>query len=195
MTEFSEVASGSDWMKFIRRHWIIVAVFVVAIVLAVIDAVYVFWWFTGEAQATGIVPSALGLWSMGNVVLFVLHLIFWELVFIGIPAIIGVVLAWRWWKSLPDTEKREYHLSGGRSRSRDVGGAVSSLLFVAFAIKVYVDGNWDVAVSTFSLNYVVGSVIIILEWVAVLFGIPAAIGLIWWITHEVKKKNVKDNLT
>jgi hypothetical protein len=193
MTEVSEVENSSDWMKFIRRHWNIVAVFVVAIILAVIGGAYVFWWFTGEAQTTGLVPSTLGLWSMGNVVLFILHLIFWELIFIGIPAIIGAVIAWQWWKRLPDGEKKEYNLSGRRSRSRDAGGAISPLLFIAFAIKVYVDGNWNVAISTYSLNYVVDSIITILAWIAVIFGIPAAIGLIWWINHAVKKTNVKED--
>jgi hypothetical protein len=193
MSEVSEVENRSDWMKFIGKHRNIVVVFVLAIILATIDVVYVFWWFTGEAQATGIVPMTLGLWSMRNVVLFILHLIFWELVFIGIPAIIGAVLAWRWWKSLPDEEKKEYHLSGRRSRTRDAGGAISPLLFIAFAIKVYVDGNWNVAVSAYSLNYVVDSVITILAWIAVIFGIPAIVGLIWWINHAAKNTNTKDN--
>jgi hypothetical protein len=187
MTEETEVENSSDWMKFIRKHWNTVAVFVIAIILAVIGAIYVFWWFTGDAQTTGLVPSTLGLWSMANVVIFILHLIFWELIFIGIPAIIGAVIAWQWWKRLPDEEKKEYHLSGRRSRSRDASGAISPLLFIAFAIKVYVDGNWDAAISTYTLNYVVDSMIIILAWIAVIFGIPAAIGLIWWIHHVVKK--------
>jgi len=60
-------------------------------------------------------------------------------------------------------------------------------LFIAFAIKVYVDGNWNVPIASYSLNYVVTSMITILAWVAVIFGIPLAIGLTWWIHHEMKK--------
>ncbi len=188
MTEESGVESGSDWQRFIRKHWRIVAGFAVAGILVFIGAVYVFLWFTADAQTTGIVPSTLGLWSMANVVSFVLHLIFWELVIIGIPAVIGAVVGWQWWKRLPDVEKREYHLSGKRSRSRNAGGAVSPLLFIAFALKVYVDGNWNVAISTYTLDYVVGSMITILVWIVAIFGIPAIIGIIWWLTRGMKKK-------
>ena len=61
------------------------------------------------------------------------------------------------------------------------------LFFIAFCIKVYLDGNWNVAIATYTLDYVVGSMVLILEWVLIVFGIPIAIGVIWWIRHETKK--------
>ena len=61
------------------------------------------------------------------------------------------------------------------------------MFFVAFCIKVYLDGNWNTAISTWTLDYVVGSMILILEWVLVIFGIPIAIGVIWWMRREMKK--------
>src|SRR5665647_1117394 len=93
MTEEAGVQNGSDWKSFIRKHWNMVAVFVVAGILTFIGAIYVFLWFTGDAQTTGLIPSTLGLWTMGNIVSFILHLIFWELIFIGVPAIIVAVIA------------------------------------------------------------------------------------------------------
>lgn len=188
MTIEAEAEQGSVWKKFMRKHWNMITLFVVAIILAVVGAVYVFWWFTGYAQTTGLVPSSLGLWSMSNVVLFILHSIFWELLFIGIPAIIGAIVGWQWWKRIPEEERKEYHFFGRRSRSSGAGGAITPLLFIAFAIKVYVDGNWNAAVSTYTLNYVVGSIITILIWIAAIFGIPIAIGIIWWMHHEMNKK-------
>ncbi len=188
MTEEAGVESGSDWKRFTRKHWRIVTGFAVAGILVFFGAVYVFLWFTADAQTTGLVPSTLGLWSMANVVSFVLHLIFWELIIIGIPAVIGAIVGWQLWKRLPEAEKREYHLSGKRSRSRNAGGAVSPLLFVAFTLKVYVDGNWNVAISTYTLDYGVGSMITILVWIVAIFGIPAIIGIIWWLSRGMKKK-------
>jgi hypothetical protein len=187
MTEVTEVEEHSLWGKFLRRHWQAFGVFIAAAILAVIGAVYVFVWFTGNAQSTGLVPETLGLWTMGNVVLFILHAVFWELVLIGVPVAIGAVVGWQWWKRLPDQEKKEYHLSGKRSRSSRAGGAISPLLFIAFAIKVYVDGNWNVAISTYSLDYVVGSMVTILIWIVAIFAIPGIIGIIWWIRHEMNK--------
>jgi len=182
-----EAEESADWKKFMRKHWTIITVFVVAGILAVAGAVYVFWWFTGNAQTIGLVPSTLNLWTMNNVVMFILHLIFWELVLIGIPVAIGAIIGWQWWKRLPAEEKKE-HMFGRRSRSRNAGGAISPLLFIAFAIKVYVDGNWNSAISTWTLDYVVGSMITILIWIAAIFAIPATIGILWWIRHELGKK-------
>lgn len=180
--------NGSDWKKFLRKHWSIVAFFVVAGILAFVGAIYVYLWFVGDAQSTGLVPSTLGLWTMGHMVTFVLHLIFWELIFIGVPVIIGAVVGWQWWRKLPAEEKKEYHFFGKRSRTTGGGGGISVLLLIAFAIKVFVDGNWDVPIATWTLDYVVGSVISVLIWLGVIFGIPLAIALVWWIRHEIEKK-------
>ncbi|HLN88886.1 MAG TPA: hypothetical protein VK253_02360 [Candidatus Binatia bacterium] len=179
-------STEANWQLFLRKHWVAFAVLVAAAALAAAGAVYVFVWFTGNAQSTGLVPSTLGLWTMGNTILFILHAIFWELVLIGIPAAIGAVIGWQWWKRLPDAH--EYHLSGKRGRSRGASGAISPLLFIAFALKVYVDGNWNVAISTYTLNYVVGSMVTILLWIVAIFAIPAIVGLVWWIRHEMNKK-------
>ncbi len=187
MTEQNEVEESADSKKFVRKHWTIIAVFVVAAILAVAGAVYVFWWFTGDAQAMGLVPSTLSLWTMNNIVMFILYLIFWELVLIGIPVAVGAIIGWQWWKRLPAKEKKE-HMFGRRSRSRNASGVISPLLFIAFAIKVYVDGNWNSAISTWTLDYVVDSMITILIWIAAIFAIPTIIGVIWWIRHETDRK-------
>jgi hypothetical protein len=179
-------SEGSQWGVFLRKHWVAFAAFVAAAILAFALAVYIFVWFTADAQSTGLVPSSLGLWSMGNVVSFILHAIFWELVLVGIPVAIGGVGAWQWWKRLPEAEKSNFNMK--RSRSRGAGGAISPLLFIAFALKVYVDGNWNAAISTYTLDYVVGSMVTILLWTVAIFAIPATIGVIWWIRHEMNKK-------
>ncbi len=187
MTEEMKVEKGSDWGKFLRKHWKAIAIFVIATILAVAGAIYVFIWFSGNAQSTDLVPSILGTWTMNNLVVFILHALFWELLLIGIPAIIGAVIGWQWWKRIPEQEKIGYHLGKG-SRSNRAGGAISPLLFIAFAIKVYVDGNWNTAISSYTLDYVVGSMIAILVWIVAIVAIPAIIGVIWWIHHEMNKK-------
>ena len=188
MNESKQENAHKGWKVFLRKHWRIAALFLAGAVVAFIGAILVFLWFVEDAQSIGMVPTTLGLWTMGHMVTFVLHLIFWELVFIGIPAIISGVAGWQWWKGLPDEEKKEYHLFGSRSRTTGGSGGISVLFFVAFCIKVFIDGNWDVAVASWRLDYVVSSMIAILIWSVIIFGIPAAIGVIWWISHELKKK-------
>ena len=183
MTQDIEVENESYWRKFVKRHSRIFAIFIAAAIMAAVGAVYVFAWFTGNAQSTGLVPSTLGSWTMASIVMFILHDIFWELILIGIPVAIGAIIGWQWWKRLPDDERKE-HLFGKGSRPGRAGGAISPLLFIAFAFKVYVDGNWNVAVSSYKLDYVVGSMITILVWIVAIFAIPAIIALIWWVRHR-----------
>jgi hypothetical protein len=192
----SETESENDeegWKAFLRKHWKIAALFVVGAVLALVGSVIVFLWFVGDAQSTDMVPTTLGLWTMGNVVTFILHLIFWELILIGIPVGIAAIGGWQWWKRLPDEEKKKYHFFGSRSRTTGGSGGISSLFFIAFCIKVFIDGNWDVTIASWPLNYVVESMISILIWVAIIFGIPAAIGVIWWISYETKRKPANES--
>ncbi len=40
----------NNWKKFLRKHWKAAAVFVVAAILALTGAIYVYLWFVGEAK-------------------------------------------------------------------------------------------------------------------------------------------------
>jgi len=131
------------------------------------------------------VPSILGLWTMANLVTFIVYAVLWELLLIGVPIAIAGVIGWRWWKRIPREEWRGYRFSGRKRTSG--GGGASLLFFVAFCIKVFVDGKWNVPIATFTLDYVVGSIITILVLGLIIVGIPATIGLTWWISREPKK--------
>jgi hypothetical protein len=169
-----------------RRHRGAVATLVLAGASAFAGAVYVFLWFVSSAQASGMAPSTLGIWTMGNLVRFILYAVFWELLLVGVPVAVAAAAFWQWWRRLPDGGRRGGYRFGGGSRSTGGGGGFSLLLFIAFCIKVYIDGKWDVAIATFTLNYVVDSMVTILVWGLVIIGIPAAMALTWWIRREMK---------
>ncbi|HEX4921826.1 MAG TPA: hypothetical protein VFV92_13945 [Candidatus Bathyarchaeia archaeon] len=181
----SDSMQSSDWKGFMRKHWGLGVIFGIAAVLVLIGAVYVFWWFIGEAQSSGLVPSSLGLWTMSNLITFVLHAIFWELLIIGIPVAIAAIVGWQWWMRLPADERRGFRMGRHGKRSGGGGGG-GLLLFIAFCIKVYLDGNWHVPIGTFTLNYVVSSMILILILAGVIFGIPATIAAVWWVRREMR---------
>jgi hypothetical protein len=186
-----ETGSENDskiWKKFLRKHWNMVFLFVVGAILVSIGAILVYSWFVGDAQSTGLVPATLGLWTLGHLVTFILHLIFWELLFIGIPVAIAAIAGWLWWKQIPYEERKEYQFFGNRSRAENGGSGISFLFFIAFCIKVYIDGNWNVAVASWTLDYVVDSIISILFWGAIIFGIPAIIVGLFWLSNEIRKK-------
>jgi len=190
----TESKNGSEiWKKFLRKHWKMLVIFVVGAILASIGAILVYLWFVGYAQSIGLVPATLGLWTMGYLLTFILHVIFWEVLFIGIPVIIAIVVIFAlWWKKLPPEERAEYgrekHFFGPRSRATSGGGSgISLLVFIVFCIIIYTDGNWDAAFANWTFDYLVYTCLWAFIWVLIIFGIPAAIGIIWWIRHQMKK--------
>lgn len=188
MTSDTGSGDGSEgWRIFLRNHWKIFLLFVVGAILALIGTILVFLWFVGESQSSGMVPTLLGLWTMGNLVTFLLNLIFWEILLVGIPVALAAVAGWLWWRKLPLEERKEYRFFGPRSRATNGGNAFSLLVLIAFCIKVYVDGNWDVAFLTWTFDYFVNSMLTALVWVLIIFGIPVALGLMWWLLRGRKQ--------
>ena len=185
------VNDSKGWISFLRNHWQILVLFIAAAISSAVGAVYVFLWFTAYAQSSSQVPRTLGLWTMAHALTFLLNLIFWEIVLVGVPVIVVSLAGWWWWRRIPYEEKKYYNLFDTQSRSRsDGGGAVSVLFWVAFSIRVFLDGNWNVAVASWTLDYFVYTSVWTVIWMLIIFGIPAAVtGIIWWITHEVKKKS------
>jgi Sec-independent protein secretion pathway component TatC len=185
MDEQCEIEDDS-WKKFLKLHWNMVIFWVIAAIVAAVGAVYVYSWFVSEAQSVDMVPATLNLWSMGHMVTFILHLVFWELVIVGIPVAIAAIVGWMWWKQIPDEERKEYTFFGKGTKSEKGGGGISFLFFVAFCLKVYIDGNWDTAVASWTLDYVVESTVTIMLWTAIVFGIPAIIIALIWLSRQTK---------
>ncbi len=191
MTEGEIQPDQKIWNIFIKKHWSMLAVWIAAATVAVIGAILVFLWFVRDAQATGLVPHTLDLWTMGYLITFLLYALFWEIVFIAIPVIVFIAVIYVfWWKKLPVEERQDYrrgHLFGKRSRRRNGGGAISFLINIGFIIKVYLDGNWNVPFASWTFDYLVYSYLWVLIWFAVIFGIPLIIGGVWWIRRQMKK--------
>jgi uncharacterized membrane protein len=177
---------SEGWRIFLAKHWKIFILFVVGAIIAFIGAILVFLWFVGEAQSSSLVPTILGLWTMGYLVTFLLNLIFWELLFVGIPVALAAVAVWMWWRKLPLEERKGYRFFNNRSRASNGGNAISLFVFIAFCIKVYIDGNWNTAFLTWTLDYLVYSVVTVMAWILIIIGIPVALGLIWWISRGRK---------
>jgi hypothetical protein len=181
------------WKKFLRKHWKILVLGVLAVALICIGAILVFLWFVGYAQSIALVPATLGLWSMGYLVTFILHLIFWEIILVGIPVIVVAALVYLlWWKKMPLGERMEYRrgrlFSGRRSTvTGSSGGGISFLAFVFFCILVYIDGNWDLAFQNWTFDYLVYTYLWAFIIVLIIFGIPILLGVMWWLRREMRK--------
>ena len=180
------------WKIFIRRHLHLFIAFIVVMVCAIIGAILVFLWVVQNTQLTGIVPESLGLWSMNSAIMFILNLLLWEFIYIGIPFIVFFLFVYGlWWRRLPELEQTEYKekklFSSSKSYKSDAGGAISFLTTVFFVFKIFLDGNWELPFATWNFNYLVYSYLWAFFWVAVVFGIPLLIGGCWWIYHQLHK--------
>lgn len=123
---------------------------------------------------------------MDNLVKFALYAIFLELIFVGIPVVVGASIGWQLRRRLPSDERTDYHFFGRDSRTSGGSSGVSLLFFTAFC-KVYLDGNRNAPIASWNLDYVVNSMVLILVWFAIIFRIPTAIELTWWIRREMRK--------
>jgi hypothetical protein len=180
------------WKQFLKKHFGMFIIFIISGIIAFVSAVYVFLWFVSEAQLTNLVPEILGDWTIGYCITFILHLIFWELIYVGIPVIIFIAAVYfLWWKRLPDDESKEYKdgnlFSGDKNRRRDAGGMITFLINIFFLIKIYLDDNWNLVFKDWKFDYLVSSYIWALIWVLVIFGIPILLGGSWWIIHQMRK--------
>jgi hypothetical protein len=172
--------------RFLRRHWKMAIVFAVLFAAALAAAILVFLWFIDTAQATDLVPSVLGEFTVGYLITFFLHMIFWELVLV-VSWVLVVVAAiyFLWYKQLPEEEQ---DITRGERGRREEGDAFGFLVAVFWLIIVWIDNRWDLAFESWTLNDWVYSWIAALLWVLLIFGIPIAVYFFYWIGQEMRKE-------
>lgn len=119
MTQQIQAQHEPDRRRFLRKHWAAFAVLTVAAIIAAVGAGNVLVWFTGNAQATGLVPATLQLWYIYDALVFVVYALLWELAVIGIPVAFVAIGAWQWWEHLPMEERRQFSFNGkGKQNSK-----------------------------------------------------------------------------
>ena len=161
-------------------------VMAVCIAAAVVVAFLVFLWVVNEAAL--IMPVSLGDWTIGYLITFILHMIFWELLLVatwGIP--LAAVLYWQFSK-LPDADL--WKPKGGR---REGGEAFGFLIGIAWLIMIYIDGRWNQTFQVWTFTEWIYSWLTALGWILMIFAIPAVIILILWLVNREMKKDAESS--
>lgn len=176
-----EILMDDKDKKFVRSHWRMLAVIAVFFSVAAIAGLYVLLWFIATAQVAGFIPAMLGQWTIGYVINFILHLIFWELLLVGSWVLVIVAIIFmKWYNKLPEEERRK---ESKRTSNRE-SNAFSFLVGLTWLIVVWLDGNWNLALQSWTLNTWVYSCLAALAWDLLIFGIPIALFFIWWIRKD-----------
>ncbi|MHA1275992.1 MAG: hypothetical protein ACTSQI_15190 [Candidatus Helarchaeota archaeon] len=195
MPEKMEEVKDEVWKKFLRRHWKIVMMIIGAATGAIMAGILVFLWVQRVVQQENPGLLQLGNWTMNDVVIFFLRVIFWEFIFVGIPVItVAVVIFFQWWKKLPDDEREEYEKEPFNKENRrkitagGSGGIVTFLIFITWLVVVWLDGNWTTSFGTWQFSYLIYSWLTATLWALLIFGVPVAIFFIWWLRQELKQE-------
>jgi len=172
--------------RFLKKHWRMILPMIVLGAVAIFAAIFVFTWFVALAQATALVPATLGEWSIGYMITFILHLIFWELLLVGSWVLVLVlILIFRWYMKLPE-EEREMKPKRGR---REEGDAFGFVVGITWLIIVWLDGRWNLAFNSWTFNDWVYSFLAALMWDLIIFGIPILLGFLWWMNKEFRTES------
>ncbi len=177
----NEILIDAKDKKFVRKYWRMLTVIAVVFTVAASAGLYVLLWFISSAQAVGFIPAVLGQWTIGYVFTFVLHLIFWELLLVASWVIVIVAIIFmQWYNKLPEEDREKKP----KSHKRDGSNAFSFLVGLTWLIVVWLDGNWNLAFESWTINTWVYSCLAALAWDLLIFGIPIALFFIWWIRED-----------
>jgi len=178
MKEKRSYSDAEFWGRKIKDHWGVLAVSIIGCVLAVVGALLVLFWFIETSPIGAMGTATVGEWTLAWIWEFLIFLILWELLIVGIPVGVALVVGWHfWWNRLPAEEKAEFK---GRWRGRGTaeGGGFGFAMFIAYSIYMYINGDFFTPFGDYPYTHWVYSWFLTLAWLLVVFGIPAAIILI-----------------
>jgi hypothetical protein len=168
------------WKLFVRRHAGVTLLMIGGFTAAALAALFVFLWVVASAQANGLVPSVLGLWTVGHGLTFILNVILWEILLVAswvIPVALAVFFLW--YKELPEAERSEYEGTSRRRKAARGSGGLSFFAWLVWLVIVWTDGRWNLAFQNWTFNQLIYSWIAAGLVVSLIVGIPGAIYVVW----------------
>ncbi len=162
---------------------------IAAIVVLCYIAVIVVIWHIETTPIGNYGTATIDQWSLDWIVGFVIVLILWELLFVGLPAGLFFGLGgYFWWQRLPADEKEWYKKEEKKShKSRNAGGSFGLVLFIAYCIYIAIEGNYYTAFGSLPYTYWVYSYLLTMVWLLIIIGIPIAIAGLIYLRYWLNK--------
>jgi hypothetical protein len=176
------------WKEEIKNHWKILILCAVIIAILIIIAVNVLIWQIQTSAIGNYGSATFDQWSLQWIVIFVIMLILWELLFIGVPA--GLIFGlggYLWWKRLPDEERTKLKEQQSTHKKARRGCGLGFFIFIAYCIYIAIDGNFSTPFGNKPYSYWVYSYLLTIGWLLIIIGIPMAIIGLIYLRYWLKK--------
>ena len=189
MEKNQEKSIDINWKDKIEDHWKVLILIIAAIVVLSIVAVIVLIWHIQTSPIGNYGTATFDQWSLDWIVRFVIVLILWELLFVGLPAGLFFGLGgYLWWQRLPADEKKWFKDQEKRShKTRNSGGGGGLLLFIAYCIYIAIDGNYYAAFGSQPYSYWIYSYLLMIGWLLIIISIPIAVAGLFYLRYWLKK--------
>jgi len=173
-----KLRSKHNLKAFIKEHQFVFFVAVIACIAFIISAGFVLYWFI---TTNTIIPQGsmtIDQLSMATLLWFIVNLVFWEALIVGLPAVIIFgVGGYLWWNGLSKKQKALFKDKDCEDKSN---GGMGFFLFVAFVIYLFIDGTFFTPFGDLPLSYWLLSYLWTAVWTGILIGIPMLIiGGLW----------------
>ncbi|NHJ25077.1 MAG: hypothetical protein EAX89_10905 [Candidatus Lokiarchaeota archaeon] len=195
-----EVSDEGFWKFVLKKHWLKLIPFILIAFGAFISGVYVFLWHN---EIGGYWNYTFNDWSFAAIWVYLFWFALREFLLVALPtlAVFGIIFGIIWFTMSEDLraelkergkredkkEEKDWWKKKGKPVAQGGGfGGFSVLVMIAFLIIVFVDGNWEVSFDNLPLIYFVRTFITAMIWIAIIFGIPATIGIIFWLWKKLK---------
>lgn len=186
---------SSFWKKYVKKYWMYVPIYIVGAIVAITFSIIVGLWYMNISVIGGLGTWTFDQWSVGYAVIFMLVLMLFELLMVGLPTLGymgGVTLLL--WSRLPDEEKEELKSrrkkNKGAGRKMGGGGGGSFLLLIVSLVIILVEGNWFEPFGNLPYTYFVYVWLLACLWTSLVFGIPiAAMGIAYLVYIVLKTED------
>ena len=176
------------WKEEIKQHWKMLVLCIAAIVVLLVIAVNVVIWHIQTSPIGNYGTATFDQWSLDWIVRFLIVLILWELLFVGVPA--GLIFGlggYLWWQRLSSEEKTQFKTQKSKNHRARNGGGGGLFFFIAYCIYIAIDGNYYTAFGTQPYSYWIFSYLLMLGWLLIIFGIPLAVAGLLYLRYWLKK--------
>ncbi|MFX1410864.1 MAG: hypothetical protein ACFFA6_10950 [Promethearchaeota archaeon] len=181
-----EISDEVFWKNKIKQYWKVFIICIIAVIVCLIGALLVLVWFIETSTLGGQGDWTFNDWTLNYVVGFMILIILWELLLVGVPAALFFGLGgYLWWKRLPEEEKQEYKEREKREKKKykntknwGGGGGFNIFMFIAYCIVIAIDGHYNTRFGQLDYSYFIYAWFFTFMWLLIIFGVPVVIILL-----------------